>query len=197
MKRWFLFLGALCLAPMPLFAWANGELLLWMDADRGRALEPIAQKFEHDFGLKVSIESPEKLTDSFPLAAQAAKGPDVVVWAHDKLGEWADGGLIAPIEVSDAFAKRLFPKARQAVLHHHRAWGYPLAMETVTLIYNRTLLDGPAPSGLSQLASINQAMAAKHTGVTTTLWDYNSPYYWRDGRRRRALVATEGGGGPR
>jgi hypothetical protein len=37
-----------------------------MDTDRGRALEPIAQKFEHAFGLKVSIEPPEKLTDSFP-----------------------------------------------------------------------------------------------------------------------------------
>ena len=187
MKRWFLVLGVLCLAPMPLFAWANGELLIWMDADRGHALEPMAQKFEHDFGLKVRVEAPEKLTDSFPLAAQAAKGPDVVVWAHDKLGEWADGGLIAPIEVSDELAKRFFPKARQAVLHNHRVWGYPLALETVTLIYNRTLLDGPAPSELSQLASINQTMKTKHPGVTTILWDYKSPYYsW-------GILASAGG----
>ena len=83
---------------MRLFAWTDGELLIWMDTDRGHALKPIALKFENHFGIKATIESPEKITDSFPLAAQVAKGPDIVIWAHDKIGEWAEGGLIAPIE---------------------------------------------------------------------------------------------------
>jgi hypothetical protein len=29
-----------------LLAWTNGELLIWMDTDRGHCLEPIAKKFE-------------------------------------------------------------------------------------------------------------------------------------------------------
>ena len=29
---------------------------------------------------------------SFPLATQAAKGPDIVIWALDKTGERAEGG---------------------------------------------------------------------------------------------------------
>jgi hypothetical protein len=33
-----------------LFAWTNGELLIWMDPERGRALDPIVQKFETDLG---------------------------------------------------------------------------------------------------------------------------------------------------
>jgi len=58
---------ALFLIPLDLFAWTNGELLIWMDADRGQALKAIAaKKFENDFGLKVTIEAPEKITDSFP-----------------------------------------------------------------------------------------------------------------------------------
>ena len=88
---------------------------------------------------QATIEAPEKITDSFPLAAQVAKGPDIVIWAHDKIGEWAEGGLIAPIEFSDALAHKFFPKALQAVLHQNRSWGYPIALETVTLIYNRKL----------------------------------------------------------
>jgi hypothetical protein len=75
MKRLFLLLGALWLAPTQLFAWTNGELLIWMDADRGRALEPIAQKFENDFGLKAMIEAPEKLTDRFPPCGASREGP--------------------------------------------------------------------------------------------------------------------------
>src|SRR4029077_2017245 len=52
---------ALFLIPVDLFAWTNGELLIWMDADRGQALKAIAaKKFENDFGLKVTIEASEK-----------------------------------------------------------------------------------------------------------------------------------------
>jgi hypothetical protein len=50
MKRVLLFLSALLLVPMNLLAWTNGELLIWMDSDRGKALAPIAKKFENNLG---------------------------------------------------------------------------------------------------------------------------------------------------
>jgi maltose/maltodextrin transport system substrate-binding protein len=79
-------MSVVCLVPLNAFAWTNGELLIWMDNERGGALQPIVHKFETELGLKVTIETPEKITDSFPIAAQAGKGPDVVIWAHDKVG---------------------------------------------------------------------------------------------------------------
>jgi maltose/maltodextrin transport system substrate-binding protein len=177
MKRFLLALSVLSLISMHLFAWTNGELLIWMDTDRARGLQPIAIKFEGDFGVKVKIEAPENITDNFPIAAQAGKGPDIVIWAHDKVGEWADGGLIAPVELSNEFVSKFFPKAWQAVLHEDWTWGYPIALETVTLIYNKKLLDGPPPTQLSQLASINQNIKRNHPGVITILWDFRSAYY--------------------
>jgi len=177
MKRLLLTLLALCLVTPKLFAWTNGELLVWMDNDRGRALTPIVEKFEADLGLKVTIETPEKITDSFPIAAQAGKGPDIVIWAHDKVGEWAGGGLISPVEVSDEFANKFFPKAWQAVRHQQGVWGYPIALETVTLIYNKKLLDGQPPTQLSQLPAIDRNIKRKHPGTITILWDPRSPYY--------------------
>src|SRR5580700_4545219 len=178
MKGLLLTLSAFFLIPVDLFAWTNGELLIWMDADRGQALKASgAKKFENDFGLKVTIEAPEKITDSFPIAAQMAKGPDIVIWAHDKVGEWADAGLIAPVEISEEFGNRFFPKAWQAVLHSKRVWGYPIALETVTLIYNKKLLDGSPPRQLSDLVSLNEKIKKEHPGVTTILWDYNNSYY--------------------
>ena len=177
MNRLLLMLLALCLVTPKLFAWTNGELLVWMDNDRGRALAPIVEKFKTDLGLKVTIEAPEKITDSFPIAAQAGKGPDIVVWAHDKVGEWADGGLIAPVEVSDEYTNKFFPKAWQAVRHQDKVWGCPIALETVTLIYNKKLLDGPPPTQLSQLPAIDRNIKRKHPGVITVLWDPRSAYY--------------------
>ena len=177
MKPLLLILLALCLVTTKLFAWTDGELLVWMDNDRGRALTPIVEKFKTDLGVNVTIEPPANITDSFPIAAQAGKGPDIVIWAHDKVGEWADAGLIAPVEVADEYANKFFPKAWQAVRHQQRLWGYPIALETVTLIYNKKLLEGQPPTQLSQLSSFNQSIKKKHPDVTTILWDPRSPYY--------------------
>jgi maltose/maltodextrin transport system substrate-binding protein len=182
-----LILTVFCSVPFELFAWTNGELLIWMDTDRGHALTPIAMRFQNDFGIKVTIDAPEKITDSFPMAAQSGKGPDVVIWAHDKVGEWADAGLIAPVEVSNEFKNKFFPKAWQAALHAERLWGYPMGLETVTLIYNKKLLDGPPPTQLSELVSLNEKIKEKHPGVTSILWDYKSSYYsW-------GILASAGG----
>jgi maltose/maltodextrin transport system substrate-binding protein len=175
--HWSLPLLALFLIPTRLSAWTNGELSIWFDPDRGHALEPIIQKFENDTGIKVKLESPENRTDDFAMAVQVAKGPDIVIWAHDKVGEWADAGIIAPIEVSQELRNRFLPKAWEAVVHRGSIWGYPIALETVSLIYNKTLLEGPPPAQLSELVDLNAKIRKKQPEATAILWDYNSPYY--------------------
>ena len=157
-------------------AWTNGELL-WMDPDRAHALEPIVKRFTDDSGIKIKIESPERLSENFGMAAHVSKGPDIVIWAHDKLGEWADGGLIAPIELSEEFLHKFLKKAWEAVAHQERIWGYPIAVETVSLIYNKKLLDVPPPTALSELGAINEAVKKEHLGASAILWDYKSSYY--------------------
>lgn len=183
---WLVF-SALILLPVRLLAWTNGELLIWMDNARADAMKRIAQKCEDDLGIKVSIETPQNITTDFPLAAEAGKGPDIVIWAHDKVGEWADGGLIAQVEVSPVYAKNFFAKAWQATSHEGLSWGYPIAMESVTLIYNKRLLKRPPPSQLSELVSINAQLKEKSPGVNAILWDYDSAYYsW-------GILASAGG----
>jgi maltose/maltodextrin transport system substrate-binding protein len=152
-------------------------LLVWMDADRTRTLEPILKKFQDQYAIKVHLESPQNITDSFPTAAQSGKGPDIVIWAHDKVGEWADAGLISPIEVHHETREKYLPQAWEAVTHADRVWGFPIGLETVTLIYNKKLLDGPPPKSLSDLAALNEKIKKQHPGVTAILWDYKSAYY--------------------
>ena len=162
---------------IPAFAWTDGEVLVWMDADRTRALEPILKKFEDQYGIKVHLESPQNITDNYPTAAQSGKGPDIVIWAHDKVGEWADAGLISPIEVRQETREKYLPQAWEAVTHRDRVWGFPISLETVTLIYNKKLLDGPPPKSLSDLTALNGKIKQEHPGVTSILWDYKSAYY--------------------
>jgi maltose/maltodextrin transport system substrate-binding protein len=167
---WFGFSAAL-------LAFQDGELLIWMDGDRAAALRPFADEFKEQFGIRVTIQSPEKLTDNFQTAAQSWKGPDIIVWAHDKVGEWADAGIAAPIDASEDFRSRFLSQAWEAVTHQNQHWGYPIGLEAVTLIYNRKLLTGPPPTQLSELFDIDARIKKEHPGVHTILWDYRSPYY--------------------
>ena len=158
-------------------AWTNGQLLIWMDADRASAMRQVADKFEKDFGIPVRIEAPEKITDNFPLAAQAGKGPDIVILAHDKVGEWADGGMIAPIEVTTAYKEQFYPMAWESVQHRKLLWGYPISLEAIGLIYNKKLVNGAPPAQVSELVSFDQRLKTEHPGLHSILWDYGSPYY--------------------
>jgi maltose/maltodextrin transport system substrate-binding protein len=158
-------------------AWTNGQLVIWMDSDRAAAMQLVANKFEQDYGIPVRIETPEKITDSFPLAAQAGKGPDIVVWAHDKVGEWADGGVIAPIDVTAAYKQQFYPMAWDAVRHRRQLWGYPISLEAIGLIYNKKLVSGAPPTQLSDLIPFYQKLKSEHPGTNPILWDYCNPYY--------------------
>ena len=73
LKRLILF-SAVFLIPTHLFAWKVGELLIWMDNARARGLRLIAKKVEKDLGIKVTIETPENITYSFPIASQMGQG---------------------------------------------------------------------------------------------------------------------------
>jgi maltose/maltodextrin transport system substrate-binding protein len=85
------------------------------------------------------------------------------------------------------FSSKFFPKGWQAVLHSESIWGYPISLETVTLIYNKKLLDGPPPANLSELVLLNDHIKKRHRGVSAILWDYKSAYYsW-------GILASAGG----
>jgi maltose/maltodextrin transport system substrate-binding protein len=147
-----------------------------MDADRVPAMQEAGRKFEHDYGIKVNVDATENIPNNFPLAAQSDKGPDIVIFAHDKVGEWADGGLIAPVPIAASYRSRFDSKAWEAVQHRGEYWGYPLCFEVVGLIYNKKLVQAP-PAQLSDLIDFNTRLKADHPDVKTILWDYDSPYY--------------------
>jgi maltose/maltodextrin transport system substrate-binding protein len=160
------------------FCWTDGELLVWVSSDKGwRGLTELAKKFEKDLGIPVKVETPDGLTDKFQSAAQSGKGPDIVIWAHDRLGEWADAGLLKPLEISEDFKAAFIPMTWDAVTHNNQVWGYPLAIEAVSLIYNKKFVTGNPPAQLSQIPEFAKELKAKDPKVIPIMWDYNVPYF--------------------
>ncbi|HYY30889.1 MAG TPA: maltose/maltodextrin ABC transporter substrate-binding protein MalE [Chthoniobacterales bacterium] len=160
------------------FAWTDGELLVWIGGDKGyRGLAEDGRKFEKELGIPVKVEAPDGLTDKFQAAAQGGKGPDIVFWAHDRLGEWADGGLLKPLEIKDDFKAEFIPMSWDAVTHDNQIWGYPIALEAVSLIYNKKYVTGKPPAQLSEVPAFAKKLKAKYPTVIAIMWDYGTPYF--------------------
>jgi maltose/maltodextrin transport system substrate-binding protein len=169
------------------FAWTEGELLVWIGGDKGyRGLAELGKNFEKDLGVPVKVETPNSVTDKFQAAAQGGKGPDIFIWAHDRIGEWADAGLLKPLEIKDDFKAAFLPMAWEAVTHNNQIWGYPLALEAVSLIYNKKYVTKP-PAQLSEVPAFAKELKAKDPKVIPIMWDYSNPYFsW-------PFLASDGG----
>jgi maltose/maltodextrin transport system substrate-binding protein len=125
-------------------AFEKDKILIWVGPNReDAALRTVAEKFTADLGIPVTVEVVDPLTDKFQQAAATGDGPDIVLWAHDRFGEWAAGGLIAPVEPSPEFQAGVLETAWDAVMFGGKTWGYPVGVEAIALVYNKDLIDAP------------------------------------------------------
>jgi maltose/maltodextrin transport system substrate-binding protein len=178
MRRMLFFAVLVIVSSGHALAWKDGELLIWISDNRGyRALVELGQKFEKEFGVSVEVQTQDDITNKFQAAAQALKGPDIFFWANDRIGEWADAGLLRPLEIRSKFKGAFVPMAWDAVTHKNQIWGYPLALECVSLIYNKRLVPEKLPDQLSEFPAFDKQLKAQHPGATAIMWDYASPYF--------------------
>ncbi|MGQ0610226.1 MAG: maltose/maltodextrin ABC transporter substrate-binding protein MalE [Paracoccaceae bacterium] len=163
-------LALLMTTAFPALALEDGKLLIWVGANRDEAaLQAIGDTFAADLGVEVKVEVVDPdLTDKFQQAAATGDGPDIVLWAHDRFGEWAAGGLVAPVSPSQEWIDGILPSAMDAVSAGGKIWGYPVGVEAVTLIYNKALMATPAAS----FEELRDAGASN-----SILWDYNNTYF--------------------
>jgi len=176
MKRVFLFFAALLVSAVSAPAWEDGSLLVWINGDKAYdGIEVVGKRFTEASGVPVVVEHPEGAPDKFFQAARTGKGPDIMIWAHDRLGEWADMGLLRPIEVDSDFFESIFPKAWDAFRHKGRLWAYPISMETTGLIFNKKLIrESDVPTSLDGIRALAKTLP---DGVAPLLWDYNNSYF--------------------
>lgn len=164
--------AALAAAAAPALAFEDGVITIWMSQDKGaEQLAQVARRFTEALGIEVRIESPEPIPDRFPQAAATGDGPDVVLWPHDRFGEWAASGLLAPVTIPEAMRADLPEVALQAVTVNGQTWGYPISVEAAGLIYNTELVPEP-PASFEEIAELDLP-----DGVIPILWAYNDTYY--------------------
>jgi maltose/maltodextrin transport system substrate-binding protein len=167
--------------------WAHGArapIVVWHTPEGARALRESSVAFTRDTGVPVVVETPDEGPVKFQQAAAAGKGPDLYVYAHDRIGEWIGGGLLHSVSPNRAMLQDIDPLAWRGYTHKGRLWGYPMSVEAITLIYNKALIDR-APQTWEEVFEIDRRL--QRQGRRAILWDYTNSYF------TFALLAAHGG----
>ncbi|MFN9449840.1 MAG: maltose/maltodextrin ABC transporter substrate-binding protein MalE [Rubrivivax sp.] len=149
-------------------------LTIWFTVQGAKALRALGERFTADTGVPVVVETPDEGPQKYQQASAAGKGPDIYVYAHDRIGEWIAGGLIAPVHPSAALRADIDPLAWRGFTQGGRTWGYPYAIEAITLVYNRALIQTP-PRSFDEVFLLDEQLRAQ--GKRAILWDYTNGYF--------------------
>ena len=162
-------------ACIPAAAQAPPRLLVWINGDKGyNGLQKVGDRFTQESGVPVVVQHPEGAPDKFTAAAAAGKGPDIMCWPHDRVGEWVKSGLIVPVRPGARVRDAIDDTAWGPFRYRGQTWGYPLAIETVGLIYNKALVAVP-PVSFEQVIALDKAL--KPQGKSALLWAYNQSFF--------------------
>jgi maltose/maltodextrin transport system substrate-binding protein len=100
------------------------------------------------------------------------------------LGEWAQAGLLSPVEPSAEIKGSITDIGWEAFTFNGKLWGYPIAYEAVGLVYNKDLAPEP-PQSFEDVIALDEKLSKD--GKKAILWDYTNTYFtW-------PLLAANGG----
>jgi len=146
---------------------AHQTVVMWhaYRGDEALALEAVIEAYNrstsaHQVRL-VSLPY-DAMTNKLRVAIPRGNGPDLFIYAHDKVGGWAKKGLIEPVgfwarpEILDRF----LPETLPGLVYDGGLYGLPLAYKTLTLFYDRSLLDTP-PETTDDLIRMAQSIRGR------------------------------------
>ena len=105
--------------------------------------------------LDVQFEKKTSLTDSLKLVGNdPSAAPDLFLFAHDKIGVFAEMGILAPVEplLEEGALDNFLPMTLQAATYKDTLYQLPLYFETLLFMYNRRYMqDGEVPATTEEL----------------------------------------------
>jgi len=198
--RWMFAAASACvLALLPSAAPAAEpkELVLWHGyrAEEKAALEKLVGQFNaahaaEGLSVKTLAVPYDAYADKISATVPRGKGPDVFIFAQDRLGGWIEAGnTVEPVDfyLDDELKKRFIPSTMEAMVYRGTTYGLPLNYKSITLIYNKKLVPTP-PKTSGELVAMAKKITDKKAGRFGLAYAYGDFYY------HAALMNGFGGG---
>ena len=155
------------------------ELLVWADELRAPIITDLGNQFAADFGVTLVVQEMGfgDIRDQLAVAGPAGEGPDIIIGAHDWLGQLVANGLVTPLDLG-AKAGEFLPAAVDAFTYEGQQYGVPYATENIAFFCNPEMAD-PAPTTWDEVMALAETLEADSDGETTA-WTIqtNDPYHY-------------------
>lgn len=164
-------------APMAL-AQDEQALVIWADDTRAPILAEVGEAFSEEFGVEVIVQEMGfgDIRDGLKVAGPAGEGPDIIIGAHDWLGELVINGLLAPMDLGDK-AEEFFAPAIDAFTYEGVLYGMPYASENVAFVYNTELIE-EAPATWDDVMQISMDLQESGASEYGYIIQTNDPYHF-------------------
>jgi len=154
------------------------ELVVWADETRAPILEALQPQAE-ELGITLNIQQMGfgDIRDQLAVAGPAGEGPDVIIGAHDWLGQLVTNGLVSPLDYDTS---NFHPLAIEAFTYNGELYGMPYATENIAFICNMDVLgDRPVPTTWDEVMVLAEDLEAE-SGGEVTAWTVQTrdPYHW-------------------
>jgi len=134
------------------------SLTIWADDKYSRAIKESAARWGEENDVRVSVQAVAKdLQSVFVTAAKAGKGTDLVMGAHDWIGNLVQNGTIDPLQLTDDTRAAYNELAIKGVTFNGQVYGVPYAIENVVLFRNTELVP-EAPKTMEELVATGKRL---------------------------------------
>ena len=123
------------------------------------AVKKVASGFADENGISVDVQAITDTQANFITANTAGNGPDVVLGAHDWIGNLVQNGAIDPLQLTPDQLGAYSDVAVKATTYDERLYGLPYGVESLVL-YRNTDLVPEAPATLDDAFAAGQALVA-------------------------------------
>jgi len=174
MKKILVFALLLVFAFTSIFAVSN-KIVVWCSEKQVDFIKAFGEKFTRDTGILVEVQQVNfgDIKSKFLTAAQAGEGPDIIIGAHDWVGELVENGLIDSIPFSAIEKNKFAESGLNAFTVNGKLYGIPYAIEAVALLYNKDYVEEP-PKSIEEL----KELAAEYTTDETLGFVYDAGNFY-------------------
>ena len=126
-------------------ATSGPTLTIWADEVSAPVLEGLSSTFATENGITINVVQKgfDDLRNDYKVAAPTGQGPDILLGAHDWIGELTASGLLAEVSLGDK-ADLFAPNAVDAfTFTDGKLYGMPVSSENVAFYYNTELAPEP------------------------------------------------------
>jgi arabinogalactan oligomer/maltooligosaccharide transport system substrate-binding protein len=163
---------------------AATELTVWhaYRGDEKAAFEKVVGMYnakQKDVAVRTLAVPYDAYADKITASVPRGKGPDVFIFAQDRLGGWVEAGeTIEPIDffVDDKVVSQLVPGMMPAMTYRDTIYGLPLNYKSIAMIYNTAMVKTP-PQTTGELVKLAKGLTNVPSGRFGLAYEYSNFFF--------------------